>query len=111
MSRADGDEDILLEMEREQFGVCHPELGAYVLGLWSLPDTVVNAVALHHDSSQCSTPTATLTSKAVFVAEWLLHEFSRHQQAGEHRKVCDCPLDLPEGRIEEWRETCAQLMA
>ncbi|HEX5482981.1 MAG TPA: response regulator [Terriglobia bacterium] len=36
------------EVEREILGVTHAELGAYLLGLWGLPWSVVEAVAHHH---------------------------------------------------------------
>lgn len=36
------------EIEREILGVTHAEMGAYLLGLWGLPWTVVEAVAHHH---------------------------------------------------------------
>jgi HD-like signal output (HDOD) protein len=42
----------LFECERRTTGATHAEIGAYLLGLWGLPYTVVEAVALHH------TPTA-----------------------------------------------------
>lgn len=42
----------LLECERRITGATHAEIGAYLLGLWGLPYTIVEAVALHH------TPTA-----------------------------------------------------
>ena len=29
-------------------GLTHAEVGAYLLGLWGLPDPIVEAVALHH---------------------------------------------------------------
>ena len=35
-------------VERETLGSSHAEVGAYVLGLWGLPQCVVEAVALHH---------------------------------------------------------------
>ena len=38
----------LLECERRITGATHAELGAYLLGLWGLPYTIVEAVALHH---------------------------------------------------------------
>ncbi len=38
----------MIEAEREVFGVSHAEVGAYLLGLWGLPITIVEAVALHH---------------------------------------------------------------
>ena len=36
-------------VERELYGYSHAEIGAYLLGLWGLPSTVVEAVAFHHD--------------------------------------------------------------
>ena len=35
-------------IEREELGVTHAELGAYLLGLWGLPDAIVEATAWHH---------------------------------------------------------------
>jgi HD-like signal output (HDOD) protein len=37
-------------IEREVLGFTHGELGACLLGLWGLPMTVVEAVALHHET-------------------------------------------------------------
>jgi len=37
-----------LEAEYEILGTSHAELGAYLLGLWALPDPVVQAAAFHH---------------------------------------------------------------
>ncbi|MBE7557955.1 HDOD domain-containing protein [bacterium] len=39
--------------ERRIFGAGHPEVGAYLLGLWGLPDPVVEALAFHHTPSEC----------------------------------------------------------
>ena len=41
------------EAEKKEFGVAHPEVGAYLLGLWGLPDSIISAVALHHNSWEC----------------------------------------------------------
>jgi putative nucleotidyltransferase with HDIG domain len=35
-------------LEQELAGVSHAEIGAYLLGLWGLPDSIVQAVAHHH---------------------------------------------------------------
>jgi HD-like signal output (HDOD) protein len=37
-----------VEIERDELGVTHAELGAYLLGLWGLPDAIVEATAWHH---------------------------------------------------------------
>jgi HD-like signal output (HDOD) protein len=39
------------EAEREAFGFTHAEVGAYLLGLWGLPASIVEAVAFHHRPS------------------------------------------------------------
>jgi putative nucleotidyltransferase with HDIG domain len=41
-------------VELELLGLTHTELGAYLLGLWGLPDTVVEAVAFHHAPERLS---------------------------------------------------------
>lgn len=41
------------DAEREIFGTTHAEVGSYLLGLWGLPDSVVEAVAFHHHPSRC----------------------------------------------------------
>jgi HD-like signal output (HDOD) protein len=42
----------LAEAELQTFGCTHAEVGAYLLGLWGLPDAVVQAVAWHHTPSR-----------------------------------------------------------
>lgn len=41
------------EAEGDIIGCNHGELGAYLLGLWGLPDPVVEAVAFHHHPTDC----------------------------------------------------------
>jgi HD-like signal output (HDOD) protein/CheY-like chemotaxis protein len=38
----------LFEAELEKVGATHAQVGAYLLGLWGLPDHTVEAVAFHH---------------------------------------------------------------
>ena len=38
----------LFETEKEIFGATHAQVGAYLLGLWGLPQPIVEAVAFHH---------------------------------------------------------------
>jgi len=40
------------DAESQTFGCTHSEVGAYLLGLWGLPDSVVQAVAWHHQPSR-----------------------------------------------------------
>jgi putative nucleotidyltransferase with HDIG domain len=62
------------DAERRLFGASHAEVGAYLLGLWGLPDPLVEAVAWHHNPSACPgnsfTPlTAVHVADAVLRAE------------------------------------------
>ena len=43
----------VVEAERQVFGTTHAEVGAYLLGLWGLPDALVEVVAWHHAPSRC----------------------------------------------------------
>jgi HD-like signal output (HDOD) protein len=38
----------LFTLEQNEFGVSHAEVGAYLLGVWGLPFSMVEAVAYHH---------------------------------------------------------------
>lgn len=96
------------EAEREAFGASHAELGAYLLGIWRLPSTIVHAVALHHTPlglvDQGFTP---LT--AVHVADVLAHEISPDGKPAispELNMDYLGRLQLQE-RLEEWRSKCA----
>lgn len=50
-----GKREALGEVEAEQgvFKATHAEVGAYLMGLWGLPQRVVEAVAFHHRPSEC----------------------------------------------------------
>jgi putative nucleotidyltransferase with HDIG domain len=51
------------EAERRVLGASHAEIGAYLLGLWGLPDAIVEAVAWHHRPAEC--PGNTFTALTV----------------------------------------------
>ncbi len=46
----------LHEVEQEYFGVSHAEVGGYLLGLWGLPYSLVEAVANHHRPERIIAP-------------------------------------------------------
>lgn len=53
LRRVGGQNAYAPEVEKEILGATHAEVGAYLLGLWGLPDTVVEAVAFHETPSRC----------------------------------------------------------
>ena len=46
------DEQLITTGERERFGTTHAEVGAYLMGLWGLPERIVEAIAFHHSPMQ-----------------------------------------------------------
>jgi HD-like signal output (HDOD) protein/CheY-like chemotaxis protein len=74
VATAQGDGVPLQEAERAQWGFSHAEVGAFLLGLWGLPTSVVEAVAHHHDApslehTRCETADAVYLARARIQAE------------------------------------------
>lgn len=59
--------------EKDYFGATHAEVGAYLLGLWGLPNPIIEAVALHHQPS-ASMARSFSPVIAVHTADVFLHE-------------------------------------
>jgi len=66
----------LITLEVEQFGATHAEVGAYLLQLWGLPLTLVDAVGRHHDPDSdpddADHPVAAAVAAAVIAVEALM---------------------------------------
>jgi putative nucleotidyltransferase with HDIG domain len=60
-------------VEREELGASHAEIGAFLLGIWGLPDAIVEAVAFHHNPLEFLHKGCTSLT-ALHVANSLLHE-------------------------------------
>ncbi|HYK90601.1 MAG TPA: response regulator [Acidobacteriota bacterium] len=96
----------LWEAERQILGASHSEVGAYLLGLWGLPDPIVEAIAYHHR------PLA-LPSKATFCPLVALHAANvlDYENSGEvHPGIPDPVVDQKymaalgmSDRHEKWR--------
>ncbi len=98
-------------MEERRNGFSHAEIGAYLLGLWGLPYTVVEAVALHHGPNRVPHQNFDAIS-AVYAANLLAHE--REQSSGG--EAADYVLDSYHAEfaglgvlemIPEWRALTA----
>jgi HD-like signal output (HDOD) protein len=66
------------DVEREMLGVTHAEIGAYLLGAWGLPMSIVEAVAYHHTPAKARMVTKDVLA-AVHVADALV---SAHRAGG-----------------------------
>ena len=62
----------LWKAEQEVFGSTHAEVGAHLLGLWGLPNPIVEAVAFHHNPLLAQVDEITPMT-CVYAANVLLH--------------------------------------
>jgi HD-like signal output (HDOD) protein len=65
------------ELEPDYFGVAHPEVGAYLLGLWGLPLDLIEVVAYHHQPSLVQHPQTDVLA-AVHVADAVIDATPEH---------------------------------
>jgi HD-like signal output (HDOD) protein len=71
----------LYEAEKRIFGVSHAEAGAYLLGLWGLPDPIVEAVAFHHTPCKVKGSGISLVT-AVHAANAFEHSMDEGSDSG-----------------------------
>jgi len=100
----------LHEAELEVLGVTHAGVAAYLLGLWGLPATIVEAVAFHHTPT-CGHAGGFGALTAVHVGNVLEHEFF-DSSPGTRKPDIDTAylsrLGL-QGRLDVWRTDAAAL--
>lgn len=95
----------LSQVEQSQFGATHADVGAYLLGLWGLPNPIVEAVALHHTPGLCVSPGFSPLA-AVHVANAFAHE-----KAGAPASAIQIDNDYLTkfglaDRLQDWRDAC-----
>lgn len=99
------------EAERQVLGATHAEIGGYLLGIWGLGDSLVEAVAFHHSPMMCISQELTALM-AVHVAD-ALEEEGRAEAVGEEAVsildetyLAQCGMS---DRIPGWRAHCRAL--
>jgi HD-like signal output (HDOD) protein/CheY-like chemotaxis protein len=109
--RAAAEQRPLFELERDEYGATHAELGGYLLGLWGLPYPAIETAASHHAPDRVDRRPGLDVFGAVYIANVLTHE----QEAGTGMAVAFEPLDPVfiaklgvEDRLAEWREFAAE---
>ena len=98
------------EAEYELWGTSHAEVGAYLLGLWGLPDTIVIPVAFHHSPVKLQEKDFTVLT-AVHAADALLFQENCLPESTVFPYI-DLPyiesLNLI-GRLPAWAECCSRI--
>ena len=98
-------------VESRELGAGHPQAGAYLLGLWGLSDSVLEAVVFHH-APQALGPTGMSVLTAVHVANILEHElvvinpgYAKHTVDMDYLRNAGL-----EDHIESWRQACHEAL-
>ena len=113
-----------LQAEEELFGTTHTEVGAYLLGLWGLPDTIVEAVMFHHSPSQCLGVSSFGPLAAVHVANVFCLNPTHPLSSSTSDTECSAATDVPtpeldfefleraglQDRLPRWREACNETL-
>jgi HD-like signal output (HDOD) protein len=95
-------------VEQEVLGLTHAEVGAYLLGLWGLPLSIVEAVAYHH-CPELIAPTDTLV--ALHAADALSYEpdnTSSDPTAGGRLNVAYVEQSAFGAALPRWRAVAAE---
>jgi HD-like signal output (HDOD) protein len=92
----------LQQIEMLELHAAHSDVGAYLVGLWGLPNTIAEAIAYHEDPSQSPNPQFGLAG-IVHCADRLAH-----RPDIEDVRSADLGLNLEylaaQGRMDRWSE-------
>ncbi len=81
------------DLEEEVFGFSHAKIGAYLVGLWGLPDPIVEAILFHETPAECST---SRLSPLTFLH--VANAFEGEDIVGENS---DIPLKIDQDYLEK----------
>ena len=99
----------LVESERKLLGTTHAEIGGYLLALWALPDSIVEAVTFHHSPDHCLASDLA-PMPAVHMADILEHQFRSGLKEESVRGFDERYAEkYSDDRIATWREICAHI--
>ena len=102
----------LHEAEREVLGATHAEVGAYLLGIWGLPDTIVMATAHHHQPGASGERTLGPLA-AVHACNVLVGELAPLESIGGRAALDEEYLSTLGllGHLPRWREVVRDTIA
>jgi HD-like signal output (HDOD) protein len=105
---------ISAEGELQTFGAGHAEIGAYLLALWGLPDSITEAVAFHHHPRLCPADTFTPLA-AVHISDALQYDGYNADQGGRQNPARMDQEYLAELHLEDkvklWRNEYIRMIS
>jgi HD-like signal output (HDOD) protein len=100
----------LARCEGDAFGCTHNGVGAYLLGLWGLTDSIVEAVAWHHQPAHAQ-PASFSALIAVHAADYYDNQLHAHPPSNETSGM-DEPLLTQIGllpQLPSWEKACREV--
>lgn len=113
-ARAHTEQRAMFEVEQEELGVTHAELGGYLLGIWGLPYPIVEATANHHAPERVAQRHGLDTLATTYIANLLTHEQALQRNPAESFAPMDeAYLDAlgVRDQLPAWREIAEELGA
>jgi putative nucleotidyltransferase with HDIG domain len=105
---------LLSQKEQDTFEIDHAAIGAYLLGLWGLPEPIVEAVAFHHRPTRPG-PLVVSPLVAVHIADALVTEGESREGSSSSESSCALfdsklleMLKLADS-LDVWREDSGEL--
>lgn len=98
----------LWKAELESFGATHAEVGAYLVGIWGLPEPVAEALAFHHRPENCPHKEFSPLT-AVHIADLWDHQFRGGSEAYPTPPRQQGYLESlgMTDRLPQWRKRCS----
>lgn len=101
----------VFQAEKKVFQVTHSEVGAYLLGLWGLPDDIIEGIAFHHNPARVVSKDFEIAG-IVHVADLIEHQHRDGVSSGQPPAHIDMAyLDKMDrtDRISEWITLASKL--
>lgn len=99
--------------EQQVFGLSHAEVGAYLLGLWGLPDNIIEGIAFHHSPAKVASKEFEVAG-IIHVADLIEHGVASGADHDKDLAGLDHTYLEQVGlmeRIPEWRENITTKLA
>ena len=108
---ADGESIAISEAERRVFGPSHAEVGGYLLGLWGLPDSIIEAVFFHHQPTISPEHEFGIISTVHAANALVAHEMPEYTVG----KISEVDLDVlaktgKSDRLALWQSKCEKII-
>lgn len=110
LSKAQSSNQNLWQLEYEEFGTSHAEIGAYLMGLWRLDNAIIEAIAFHHRPGKSMIQSMGLLT-VVHISDALDYEARSTSDPGiglawdtNYLETLGLTHQIP-----EWRQVCSEL--